>query len=462
MTVRSRACAFAALIGGLVWCGGALGAEAPSATAQPAVPSSDPATDDGDVTTERWALHAQSTVIEQGELGFVSPYRGENSLDPSPRGREAVNATLFAGGSPWAGAQIWANPEFEQGAALSDSRGVAGYLNAEAPRGGSSAPVVRLQRLFLAQTVNLGGKLEHVDGDENVLAGYRRTDRIVLTIGKFAVGDIFGVNDIAGDSSDDFLNASILSVGSFDAAGDYSGYTYGLASEYYRGPWAWRLGVFDMTSAPDGGALDVGFGQFQIVGEVERRFIAWGRGGSFRVTAFNSRARMGDYADAVREGLLNGSAPNVDDVQSYRNRAGVSFDLQQAVTRDLGLFLRAGWADGHVQSREFADIDQSVNGGIVLQGRSWGRQDDEIGLAFAVNQISASFKSYLDHGGLGLAVGDGELPHSGSENIVECFYRWSVSDAAHVTLDYQLVDNPAYNRDRGPVSVLAIRVHASL
>lgn len=51
------------------------------------------------------------------------------------------------------------------------------------------------------------------------------------------------------------------------------------------------------------------------------------------------------------------------------------------------------------------------------------------------------------------------LPHPGNEKIVETYYSFSVL-AAKVTLDYQLIVNPAYNRDRGPVSVLGFRAHS--
>jgi high affinity Mn2+ porin len=192
-----------------------------------------------------------------------------------------------------------------------------------------------------------------------------------------------------------------------------------------------------------------------MVGEVERRYSLHGQPGSLKITAFDSRARLGTYADAVRESPSTGDTPELGDVQSYRNRAGVGFNLQQQITDDLGVFARAGWADGHVQSYEFADIDRSFSGGLVLE-------DDAVGLAVAVNDISSSFVSYLNAGGLGLAIGDGRLPHPGPETIMESFYRWSVIDEAQVTFDYQFVDNPAYNRDRGPVSVFAIRIHVAL
>jgi high affinity Mn2+ porin len=199
-----------------------------------------------------------------------------------------------------------------------------------------------------------------------------------------------------------------------------------------------------------------------MVGEVERRYSLHGQPGSLKITAFDSRARLGTYTDAVRESLPTGDIPELGDVQSYRNRAGVGFNLQQQITGDLGVFARAGWADGHVQSYEFADIDRSFSGGLLLDGDRWRREDDAVGLAVAVNDVSSSFVSYLNAGGLGLAIGDGRLPHPGPETIMESFYRWSVIDEAQVTFDYQFVDNPAYNRDRGPVSVFAIRIHVAL
>ena len=411
---------------------------------------------------QRYALHGQITVVEQALAGFSSPYEGDYSLDSAPRGRETMNATLFAGFSPWRGAQIWVNPEVGQGLALSDSKGVASYLNSEAPRGGSSTAYVRIQRLFLAQTFNLGGKSEAVDGEENELRGAHDANRVVVTLGKFSVADIFDANDYAHDSQEDFMNGSVLIAGSFDFAGDYNGYTYGATTELYEGPWALRFGVFDLTTASGDGGLDSSFGEFQMVAEAERRFSLGVHAGSLKITGFDSRAQMGDYAAAVRLGLLLGEAPDVSNVRRYRSRGGVSLNLQQELTDGLGAFVRAGFADGHVQTYEFADIDRSFSAGLVLSGEKWGRDNDAAGLAGAVNTISPSFISYLDHGGLGLAIGDGKLPHPGSEGIVECFYKWALSDDTHVTLDYQLVVNPAYNRDRGPVSVFALRIHAAL
>ena len=59
---------------------------------------------------------------------------------------------------------------------------------------------------------------------------------------------------------------------------------------------------------------------------------------------------------------------------------------------------------------------------------------------------------FLDAGGLGLLIGDGQLPHPGLEQIIETFYQFPIG-AWKVMFDYQFVVNPAYNRDRGPVSI---------
>ena len=60
--------------------------------------------------------------------------------------------------------------------------------------------------------------------------------------------------------------------------------------------------------------------------------------------------------------------------------------------------------------------------------------------------------------GLGILVGDGRLPHPDAEKIIEMYYSVPLF-AWQLTLDYQFVVNPAYNRDRGPVSVIGTRLH---
>jgi high affinity Mn2+ porin len=145
-------------------------------------------------------------------------------------------------------------------------------------------------------------------------------------------------------------------------------------------------------------------------------------------------------------------------VRQYRSRTGVSVNAEQQVMADLGVFMRAGWADGDVEPFDFTDIDRTAAAGLSLKGTRWGRPDDTIGFAGIVNGISSAHEAFLNAGGLGILVGDGQLPNPGLEQIMEAYYSFPIG-AARVTFDYQFIINPAYNRDRGPVSVIGTSLH---
>lgn len=433
---------------------GYLASAATSAWAQTDAPPAPPA----DQPEEQvLALHGQATFVTQGTLAFTSPYRGQNSLDPAARARETADVTLYGGFRPWRGAEFWINPEIDQGFGLSDTVGVAGFPSGEAYKVGKSSPYFRMQRLFLRQTIDLGGEQQAVEADQNQLAGRRTADRLVITIGKFSAPDIFDTNQYAHDPRGDFLNWTLIDTGTFDYAADAWGYTVGAAVEWYVGRWTLRGALLDLSDKPNSEHLDSNFSQVQGVAEIEERHTWRGRPGKLKITGFVSRARLGRFDDAVTAAA--GGVPDTADVRQYRSRSGVSLNLEQQLTDDLGVFARAGVADGQVEPYEFTDVDRSVAAGLSLKGRGWGRPDDTLGLAGVVNGVSKAHQRYLAAGGLGLLVGDGRLPHPGDEAVVEAYYDYALAKAAHVTLDYQFVDHPAYNRDRGPVSVLAVRLH---
>ena len=75
------------------------------------------------------------------------------------------------------------------------------------------------------------------------------------------------------------------------------------------------------------------------------------------------------------------------------------------------------------------------------------------------NELSSSARTYFAAGGLGILIGDGTLIHYDSENIIETYYSVSIAEGFALAADYQFIAHPAYNRDRGPVSVLGMRVH---
>ncbi len=412
---------------------------------------------DGD---EEWAIHGQATAVLQWHPAFKADYSGPRSLDPKDQGNETADATLSAGTRLWDGAEAWADVELDQGFGLSNTAGVAGFTSGEAYKVGQHRPYFRLPRAFLRQTIDLGGDDDAIESDLNTLARTSSTDRLVLTAGKVSVVDIFDTNRYAHDPRGDFLNWAIIDLGTFDYAADAWGFTYGAAAELSVGDWSGRFGVFDGSTVPNDKALDpTPFDQTQEIIEVEHRHRVFGQEGKAKLLAFLTEARLGSYDDAIALARKTGGTPDTALVREMREKAGAGINLEQPLSEDIGVFLRAGVTQGNAEVYEFADINRSLSVGTSIAGVAWDRPDDRIGSAMVVNGISEAAKRYFQAGGLGILVGDGQLPNSAGEMIWESYYSFSLMEGFAISADYQLVNHPAYDRDRGPVSVLAARAH---
>jgi high affinity Mn2+ porin len=438
----------------------AASAQAGSGTPSPTTDQPAADTPAADPAPQWYAVHGQATVVGQGNTAFRAPYDGPNSLDGGGEFRETVDITGYFGVSPWRGMELWVNPEMDQGFGLRNTLGAAGFPSAEAYKVGDKHPYLRLPRLFFRQTIDLGGERQAVAPDLNVLGATHSADRLTITIGKFGVADIFDQNRYAHDPRGDFLNWTAVDTGTFDYAADAWGYTYGGAVELAVGKWTGRAGLFDLSTVPNSVTLETGFRQYQIVGEVERRVMLGGRPGAIRLTGWLSHGNFALLSDAIRYAAVHGGVPDPAPVRQFRNRTGIGIDAEQELSDAVGVFLRAGLGDGASEVDEFTDADRTVSGGVSIGGAGWGRKADRIGVAVIANDISDARKRYLALGGLGILVGDGRLPHPGPELIGETFYDLGVVPGVTLTADGQLLVNPAYNRDRGPVPVLAIRAHA--
>lgn len=406
-----------------------------------------------------FAVHGQATVTDQYHPRFSAPYQGPNSLNPGQRGDETADTTLYLGVRPWRGAEFWIDPEIDQGFGLSGTRGVDAFTSGEAYKVGKSTPYPKLQRAFLRQTLALGGDKHKTDADLNTFAGETTENRLVITLGKFSVVDVFDTNKYAHDARNDFLNWALIDTGTYDYAANAWGFTYGGAVEWYQGDWTLRGGLFDLSLVPNSTHLDEHAHQYQTDLEVERRYKLLGQDGAVRVTGFVSDGRMGRYSDALALALATGQAPDVALVRHFHARIGVSVNLEQAVSEDLGVFVRAGHADPQYEGYEFTDMDNTLAVGLSLKGKRWSRKDDTVGAAVEVGEASHDAYAYFNAGGIGILAGDGRLPHPGPETVLETYYNLALAAFAHVTADYQFVANPAFNTDRGPVSVFGLRLH---
>ena len=414
---------------------------------------------DSGTPSESWAVHGQATHLWQYHPGFRSPYRGANSLDPGSRGNETFDATLYAGARLWTGSEFWINPEIDQGFGLSNTFGVAGFPSGEAYKFGRSKPYFRLQRLFFRQTISLGGPVEHIEPDANQLGGMRDADSLVVTAGKISVTDIFDNNAYAHDPKQDFFNWAVIDSGAFDYAADAWAYSYGIAMEWTQDWWTLRAGLFDLSRVPNTTELETGFSQFEIVGEAEGRHRIFGRPGKIKLFGYVNRGRMGSYTDAVDLARATGTIPATASVRRYASRPGAAINLEQQIGDDLGFFARASLNDGSKEAYEFTEINRSLSVGLSLKGTSWTRPQDVFALAVVTNGLSRAARDYFAAGGLGILIGDGRLARYGSENVVETYYNINLAQGFALAADYQLITHPAYNRDRGPASVLGMRVH---
>ncbi|HXL65019.1 MAG TPA: carbohydrate porin, partial [Xanthobacteraceae bacterium] len=259
---------------------------APDAVAKPSVVTK------AAPSADEFSFSGQSTFIWQGYPAIRSPFQGGDSLPIGGEGRETFDLTLFAGARLWRGAELWVDPEIDQGHGLEDTHGVAGFPSGEAYKEGFDYPYARVQRYFIRQTIDLGGDKQKIDADVNQFAQSTTENRLVFTVGKFSIVDIFDTNKYANNPKTDFMNWALINAGTFDYAGDAWGYTYGAAAEWYQGHWTLRGGVFDLSQTPAGGGgnsalgygLDPTFQQFELVGEIEERHELWGQPGKLKVT----------------------------------------------------------------------------------------------------------------------------------------------------------------------------------
>jgi len=408
-----------------------------------------------------WNMHGQTTFIAQGYPSIRSPYAGANSLPRGGQTRETWTADVFLGWRLWDGGELYFNPELAQGFGLAGTLGVGGFPNGEAQKGGAVFPKFRPQRYIFRQTFGLGGEQEEVADGPMQLAGKRDIDRVTLTIGRFAVGDYFDGNAYAKDPRTDFMNWAIWSSGAYDFPADLPGFTRGGVVELNRKDWAVRAGFFQVPEAPNSDVLAYKGGAGGVV-ELEERHTLLGAPGKLRVAVFANRGVTGKYRDALG---IAATDPTLDvnsvmtSIRQNQLKYGFYANLEQAITDDVGVFARLSWNDGRSEILSFTDIDQSLSGGVSIKGRAWGRPDDTIGIGGALNGLSSAHRDFLAAGGSGLLIGDGRLNYS-MEKILEAYYAYRVNTWSSVTLDYQFVASPAYNADRGPVSIMAVRAHA--
>lgn len=410
-----------------------------------------------DTLPSRWEEHAQVTGILQHQFPFHDPYDGPLSLKSHEAPRFSLTATAFLGMRLWPGTALHVDPELSGGRGLSGTSGVAGFPNGEVYRVGDPHPVLNLARGYLTQVINLSKDREWISSEESTLPLSRASERLELNVGKFALSDFFDGNSFSHDPRTQFLNWALMDAGAWDYAADTRGYTLGAVLAYFSPSWNLRSSLAMLPTSANGNVLDTHLAKAHALSlqwEEHTRLVQ--RPLVFRMILWNNIGRMGSYAKAL---ALDPFKPDVTQTRSYgRGKSGFVFNLESDWSAQLGFFARFSWNDGQNETWAFTEIDRSIQAGAQLDGSSWDRSTDRLGLACVVNGLSQSHRAYLAAGGQGFILGDGQLSY-GKEAIVEGYYAVHVAKMIYLSPDFQIIVNPAYNRDRGPVSVLAIRLH---
>lgn len=406
-------------------------------------------------------FHFQLTTVSQFHPDFRSPYVGANSLIPDEPSAMTLTATIFWGVQLGKLGDFYINPEIAGGSGVSSAKGIAGFANGEAFRVGDPSPSAYVARVYLQHTFNLGGEETYIGESANKVSKTRTSRYIDLVAGKFSVADFYDKNSYSHDPRSQFFNWSLMSGGAWDYPANVRGYTWGVHLEYGAPGWAIRSSVVLVPQEANGNDMDLSIADARShTLELEKDFHLFNKPGTARLLGFFTLANMGKYANATA------AQPTAPDITAVRRRGNSKYgwllNIEQPVSDKLGLFARASWNDGTNETWAFTEIDRSLSIGLVHSGGFFPKNSDEIGFATVVNGISAPHKNYLGAGGYGFIIGDGQLNYS-PEWSTELYYKLNLFYPGFwVTADYQLVVNPAYNADRGPASLFAIRAHIEL
>jgi high affinity Mn2+ porin len=312
-------------------------------------------------------------------------------------------------------------------------------------------------------------RVEH--GVNNQMAGWVDKNRFVLTLGNFSTLDVFDPNTYAKDPRVQFMNWGNWTYAAYDYAADARGFGWGFAAEWYQDDWVLRIGRMTGPVLPN--ALPVDQSIFKHFGdqvEVEHAHTLFGHPGAVRVLGWRNRAITASFADALawlntHPNPAGGPYAGPDALLAVRNgekiKYGVGINIEQELNDDTGFFLRVMQADGRTETYAFTEVDGSLSAGTVIKGNAWGRSEDGIGLSVMRNVLSSERRRFLEAGGTSFFIGDGGLRYR-PEAIFEGYYSYNLYKQTWLTADYQRIQNPAYNADRGPINVYALRFHAEL
>jgi high affinity Mn2+ porin len=412
---------------------------------------------------ERWNLFFQATSVGQRHGTFNSPYSGPFSLQNYPERDVSLTSTLFLGLRLEKNTALYFDPEIAGGRGFSGVDGLANSSNGELPRVASATPKPYLARLYVSHDFGFGRTVENVESEGNQLGGQRPLTRYTVTAGRFTLTDFFDGNRYSHDPRSQFLGWGVMFNGAWDYPADVRGYTWGWVHEFHTAHWSVRYGSGAMPRVANGLRFDRRLLRNRgDVFEGEYDYAIRKHAGAIRFLHFRNHSFSGTYAEAVRRGEATGSRPDVTDTRINGTlKYGFGLNFEQEIADGVGLFARLGWNDGKTESFAFTAIDRLETVGISVGGKRWRRPFDTVATEFTAAGISGVHALYLARGGYDFLIGDGALTYA-PEKIWESYYNARIVPWLFTAIDAQHVSNPAYNRARGPLWILSLRLHMEL
>ena len=413
-------------------------------------------------------IHGQTTYINQRYNNFTSSYSGQNSMSALKSMSYTWSGTLFFGARLAPNTDIYFNPEVISGVPFSGLTGLGGFTNGEATKANGAQAKFYSARAFLRQTINQEGDKIVLENEANQITQTVSSNRVVVTAGQFSTLDIFDDSRYAKDPRVQFMNWGNMTYLAYDYAADARGYSTGLAGEWYLGNWVMRASRMLAPKTPN--SRDLNWQIFNTYGdqvEVERQHHIGDLPGKVSVLAYRNKMILARFQDATNYVVAN-NAQGTQAINNVRNnyqyKTGIGVNGEQALTKDFGIYGRAFTSDGHTETMSFTEADNSLSIGMGLNGTSWSRPKDTIGISMMQNGLSSYRKNYLQSGGVSYFIGDyagpGQTISYRPERIGEVYYNATVIKNVLAGLNFQHINNPAYNAARGPVNILSFRIHA--
>jgi carbohydrate-selective porin OprB len=412
--------------------------------------------------TRRFWISGQANFISQWHPAFPSPYQGPNSLSPEEQDATSRVLTLLTGVEVSGTTEFLCDIQETGGHGIGEALGLAGFTNLDVVRNPTLSKAPYVARLMWHQIIPLGTGKTTAERTALSLFTELPARRLEIRFGKFSLVDFFDVNTYGSDSNFQFMNWTLDNNGAYDYAADTRGYTYAAMVEYDDRHWALRFAEALMPKVANGIHLDADLGRARaenVEFELHHALLPK-REAVLRLLGYANHANMGVYRVAIAN-FLAGETPRPEITAhplQTTTKYGFGVNVEQPLTDWLGVFARWGWNEGRHESYAYTEVDGTGQVGAGAQGSRWKRKLDRAGLAFISNGISRDHQEYLALGGLGFLLGDGKLNY-GRENIFESYYTLHVWRGIFTSVDVQHINNPGYNRDRGPVIAAALRLH---